>query len=177
MPNTLSFTFDNPSFTLEKNEAGRSYAMRFTQGDTDITIQVPPSIFDALVNQGQALLPLHEKMLPDIEAENVWRETGWILKQLDDRSLQLVMRELQHVKLITVLWYLKDRDFAKTVMRNMNKAVAEKLTDDLITAFEGQNPDNASADRREEGRLMLNEMLSILYRLADEGQIDMEIPR
>lgn len=177
MTNAISFAFNNPSFMLEKSEDARSYVMRFTQDDTEVIIQVPPNTFDALVHQGQALLPSHEKTLPDVEAENSWRKSGWILKQLDDLSLQFLLRELQSESLIIVLWYLKDRDFAKAVMRNMSKAAAEMLTDDLITKFHGRNPDEYRADMREAGRLELNETLSILYRLADEGIIDMEIPR
>lgn len=175
MPNTLALAFDNPTFALEKSEDSCSYVMRFTQADTDISIQVPQNIFDVLVHQGQALLPLHEKKLPDVDAENAWRKSGWILKQLDNRSLKLLLLELQSETLIMALWYLKDRDFAKTVMRNMSKAGAERLTDDLINKFEGQDPDNACTNMREGGRANLNETLSILYRLADEGY--MEIPR
>ena len=174
MPNTISVAFNNPVFTLEKDDV-RNYLMSFTQDDSKITIQLPQSTFEAFVHQGQVLLPSQERTLPDVEQENAFRMTAWIIKQLDDRSLQLLLRELQSDTLIILLWYLKDRDFAKTVMRNMSTSAAEMLTDDLINRFQGRNPDT---DRMgDAGRFELNEALSILHRLADEGQIETEIPR
>jgi len=72
-----------------------------------------------------------------------------------------------------ILWYLKDVEIAKAVMRNLTLRAAAMITDDLVAKFEGRNPDNLPQEdsRVKYAREVLNEMLAVLDRLIGEGRI------
>jgi hypothetical protein len=152
--------------------------MKFSKAESEITIELRWLDFEALIQQGQALRPLQEeRRATEVEVARAWRKSLGILKRLDDHAWQMWLREIQSDTLIIALWYLKDRDIAKAVMRNCSKQTAERLTDDLDNRYHGQDPDESSLEMLNGAQGNLTEMLSMLYRLADEGQIAMEILR
>ena len=176
MSNSFSLAIADPAFTLEKGD-GR-YVMKFSKSESEITIELRWPDFEALIQQGQALLPLQEeRRATEVEVARAWRKSLGILKRLDDRAWQVWLREIQSDTLIMALWYLKDRDIAKAIMRNCSKKAAEQLIDDLDNRYHGQDPDEARLEKLSGHQGNLIDMLSFLYRLADEGQIALEIRR
>ena len=172
MKPTLSLVLDNPEFRLEKNDNfGLRYTLSLEKGETYADVELSSTALNALVLQSEALLPRPEIRLTDSEAEHTWRNSAWILKQLSDRDWQLLLRECQCDSVLYLLWYLKDRELARTVMRNYSLRAAAMLTEGLVSRFSGQDPDLASNEMRREGRDQLMATIALVHRLNDEGQI------
>lgn len=172
MANSISLTLDNPAFRIEKAEHGMHYILHFDGDDAKVAVQLSLPILDVLLRQGEALVPRPEERLPTPEVDRTWRESAWLLRELDDRSWQLLLREVSSDALVLVLWYLKDRDIASAAMRNCSQRLAAMLTEDLIARYGGRNPDDAKESTVQMARKALAEILAILYRLVDEGQVE-----
>ncbi len=83
------------------------------------------------------------------------------LLALDDRAIQTVMREIQNDSLILALKGTT-QDMRNKIFKNMSQRAAESLKEDL----ESKGPVKLSDVEREQ-----KEILKIVRRLADEGQI------
>jgi flagellar motor switch protein FliG len=85
------------------------------------------------------------------------------LNDLDDRAIQLLLREVQSESLIVAL---KGADPAlrEKIFKNMSNRAAEMLREDL----EAKGPVRLSEVEAEQ-----REILKIVRRLADEGQIQL----
>ena len=173
MSKPLSIAIGDPTFTLEKSEFDGSFDVRFTHADAEVTVHLRLPAFESLILQGQALISSHNNSLTDLVTDKALRQSASVFKRLDDESLLAWLREMQGDSLILLLWYLKDRELAKAIMRVISQHAAEMLTDDLCSSFRfGVDPDK-DPQGREAGRCELEGALSILYRLADDGQARM----
>ncbi len=83
------------------------------------------------------------------------------LNDLDDRSIQLLLREVQSESLILALKGATP-DLREKIFKNMSSRAAEMLRDDL----EAKGPVRLSEVEAEQ-----KEILKVVRRLADEGQI------
>jgi flagellar motor switch protein FliG len=83
------------------------------------------------------------------------------LEKLDDKAMQLLMKEVQSESLVIALKGATP-EMREKVFRNMSSRAAETLREDL----EGRGPVRVSEVEAEQ-----KEMLKIVRRLADEGQI------
>ena len=173
MPHTIAFQLDNPDIKLSKDDGSTRYVLHVEQGEIKADINLSAANFETLVRQGQALIPSPNLELAPPEVAASWRESAWPLKRLSDRAWQLLLREVSSESLVFVLWYLKDMGIALAVMRNMSRRAAAMVADDLIAKFAGRNPDNLPQEdgRVRNARESLKEMLALLCRLVDEGQI------
>lgn len=173
MLHAIALQLDNPAIQLSKDGESTRYVLHVEQGEIKIDIDLNATTFETLVRQGQTLIPSLNPELTLPEVAGIWRATAWPLKRLSVRAWQLLLREVKSESLLFVLWYLKDEELAKAVLRNMSVRAAAMTSDDLIAKFEGCNPDNlAQDDSRVKGaREGLREMLDFLSRLVAEGQI------
>jgi flagellar motor switch protein FliG len=80
---------------------------------------------------------------------------------LDDRGIQLLLREIQSDSLIVALKGVGE-DLKNKVFKNMSQRAAEMLKDDL----ESKGPVKLSEVETEQ-----KEILKIVRKLAEEGQI------
>ena len=80
---------------------------------------------------------------------------------IDDRGIQLLLREIQSESLILALKGSSE-ELREKVFKNMSQRAAEMLRDDL----EAKGPVRLSEVEAEQ-----KEILKIVRRLADEGQI------
>jgi len=83
------------------------------------------------------------------------------LNDLDDRSIQLLLREVQSDSLILAMKGASE-GLREKIFKNMSQRAAEMLRDDL----ESKGPVRLSEVEGEQ-----KEILKIVRRLADEGQI------
>jgi flagellar motor switch protein FliG len=83
------------------------------------------------------------------------------LLDLDDKAVQLVLREVQSESLVVALKGA-DAGLREKVLKNMSQRAADMLRDDL----ESKGPVRVSEVEAEQ-----KEILKIIRRLADEGQI------
>ncbi len=83
------------------------------------------------------------------------------IMDIDDRGIQLLLREIQSESLIVALKGASE-ELREKVFKNMSQRAAEMLRDDL----EGRGPVRVSEVEAEQ-----KEVLKIVRRLSDEGQI------
>ncbi|CAN5125908.1 flagellar motor switch protein FliG [soil metagenome] len=83
------------------------------------------------------------------------------LNDLDDRSIQLLLREVQTESLVLALKGC-DKELQEKIFKNMSQRAAEMLREDL----ESKGPVRLSEVEGEQ-----KEILKVVRRLADEGQI------
>ncbi len=85
------------------------------------------------------------------------------LQDIDDRGLQLLLREIQSESLIVALKGAS-KELREKIFKNMSQRAADILRDDL----EAKGPVRVSAVEGEQ-----KEIMKIARRLSDEGQIDL----
>jgi len=125
----------------------------------------------ALATQAEALLPQLKFALTRPEIEGSFRQSGERLLSLDDRSWQILLRQVQSDSLTTALWYLKNLEIAQAVFRNVSTRVIAILLEDLNERYYGQDPDTVLEPVAIRGREALAEIMGIVDRLQQEGQI------
>ena len=83
------------------------------------------------------------------------------INDLDDRGIQLLLREVQSESLIVALKGT-DQSLREKIFKNMSSRAAETLREDL----EAKGPVRLSEVEAEQ-----REILKVVRRLADEGQV------
>ena len=145
----ISLHLKNPNISVQKQEFPASYTLQFKHeggaGGSEVVIELSPAYFQALLNQGRALIPSPQITLTSPQENATWREAAWPLFRLKDKEWQFLLREVSSDKLICTLWFLKDLELARKVVGNMSARAGACLTEDLINHFDGKNPDDAPA--------------------------------
>jgi len=177
MSTQISLRLKNPSFTLQKQEYPATYTLQFKQNNQFVSAEVveidlSSADFEALLNQGRALIPSQQVTLTSPQENATWRQAAWPLFRLKDKEWQFLLREISSDKLIYTLWFLKDLDLARKVVGNMSARAGACLTEDLVNRFDGKNPDEAPAGETQTAHECLREMLDVILRLQAEGQIE-----
>jgi flagellar motor switch protein FliG len=83
--------------------------------------------------------------------------------EIDDRGIQVILREVQSESLIIALKGTSD-EMREKIFRNMSQRAAEMMREDL----ESKGPVRLS-----EVEAQQKEILQVVRRLADEGQIQL----
>ena len=170
MPNSIVLTLDEPDVNLCKATESDRYDLVFTSANTQITIKLSQSALKALPGFADTALPgLDAKPMPEDDA--LWRCKAEVLKGLPDHSMQMLLRELDSTALLYVLWFVKDKQLAQTVMNNLSRRAAAMLLDELAAKFYGRDPHTASEQDKNLARQSLQGVLGVLQRLTEEGQI------
>lgn len=176
-----------PKLTLEKDDSGlhvtvqqavpslakdgEHFRLRFDVGTDSFTAVLSPAALQTLGLQCIAHLPALAPQMSVASVEDAIRLPARLLKELDDRSIQLLLRECQSDDLINFLWYMKDAELLKLMLRNLSQRAAEMLMDDLDQTWRGKNPDDTLAIHAKRGREAVEEIMTIVRRLIDEGQL------
>lgn len=103
--------------------------------------------------------------------ETMYRKQAEWIKELDPRSIQILLKELQFDTLLYALWYMKDSELMRKIIHGMPFYYAEILIEDLAH-WMGSNPDFASIEDRRRGRSAVQEVTDTASRLMAEGQIE-----
>lgn len=155
---------------LGKEDDG-SYTLRFTVGKDLIEVGLSPPALQTLVLQCVMQIPDLVPQHTQASVEDAYRQSALFILAMDNRSLQTLLREIHSEELVDFLWYMKSAELIRHVCRNMAQRAAEMLVEDLSLRWSGNNPDTALETQARCGRAAVLEILSIVRRLADEGQI------
>ncbi|HEX8989952.1 MAG TPA: FliG C-terminal domain-containing protein [Rhodocyclaceae bacterium] len=150
---------------------GEMFRLQFDAGNDQVAVLLSPSTLQMLGLQCVALMPAIAPQLSVASVEQAFRMPAQIFKELDDRSIQTLLRECQFEYVIDFLWYMKDAELMKAFMRNMSQRAAEMLMDDLNSCWRGKDPDRTLAVSAKRGRDAVEAIISIARRLIREGQI------
>lgn len=146
---------------LEKRVSGTSSVHTSAVGGPKIAAEILNFVDSTL--EGEILDQLKET---DVDLAQGIQDLMFVfdnLRELDDRSIQTVLREVSTESLLLALKGT-DETLKEKVFRNMSKRAAEMLRDDL----EAKGPVRIS-----EVEGAQKEILSIARRLAEEGQISL----
>ena len=100
------------------------------------------------------------------------RQPARVLLRYEDRSIQLILREIQSDTLQAFLWFMKDAELLKRILANLSRRAAEYLMDDLQQNWAGKDPDDDSRTREiKAGVEAVATLLATCRRLTDEGQL------
>ena len=109
------------------------------------------------------------RVATDTEAN---RQPARMLLRYEDRSIQLILREIQSDTLQAFLWFMKDVALLKRILANMSRRAAEYLMDDLQQNWAGKDPDDDSHVLEvKAGIEAVSAILKTCRRLTDEGQL------
>lgn len=135
------------------------------------SLELTPAALQSLVMQCLALMPSIEPRYAIPDLAEAHRRPARILLEFDDRSIQLLLREIQSDTLIEFLWYMKDGELIKRILDNMSKRAAEMLMDDLNEAWFGKNPEKVLDVFARRGQAAIAEIMSTCEKLIAERQI------
>ncbi|MCE2947010.1 MAG: flagellar motor switch protein FliG [bacterium] len=154
-----------PSALNELNEVltqlmqGASKVSKSALGGTTVAAEILNNLGTSLEASVMASLREHDaELAQQIEDQMFVFEN---LNDLDDRGIQLLLREVQSESLIIALKGTSN-ELREKIFKNMSSRAAEMLRDD----FESKGPVKLSEVEAEQ-----REILKIVRRLADEGQI------
>lgn len=161
----------NAAPSIVRNADSENFQVRFDLGNDSIVVELTPAALQTLGLQCVALMPRIGEQYTVASVEDAYRLPARLLKYLDDRSIQLLLREIQSDALVDFLWYMKDAELIKLMLRNMSERAAEMLMDDLDIQWRGKNPDNALVAYAKRGREAIQDIMTVVRRLIAEGQI------
>ena len=126
-------------------------------------VEAAAAILNRLSGAAEASVTAHLRELDPDLAQKIQDQMFVFedLLQLDDRAIQLLLREVQTETLIVALKGTSD-ELREKVFKNMSQRAAEMLRDDL----DAKGPVRLSEVETEQ-----KEVLRIVRRLAEEGQV------
>lgn len=172
---------DTPTITLSAQGIAPQLR-KDEQGDFSLCFDLPGCRAEFALDETQVralgLLCLHH--FPDIEPryavpseEEAFRLPARVFGLVDDRSLQILIRETQFDDLITFLWYMKDEELARRFFRNISGRAGEMLFEDLEARYGHLHPDTAPQVYVEKARAATLKIIETFSRLANEGQVSL----
>lgn len=167
----MCVTLTHATPTIAPCDTFGNFQVRFETGSDTAIVTLTSAALQTLGLQCAALMPALFPAFTVASVEDAYRIPARAMKELDDRSIQLLLRECQSDTLIDFLWYMKDGDLIKLILRNMSERAAEMMMDDITSRWHGKNPDTALIVQAKRGREAILEVMEILRRLITEGQI------
>lgn len=165
--------------SLTYNSKDNTFWLRFAGcGQEVVTVTLTPEALQTLTLKCINRLPdfnTPHRVATDAEAI---RQPARMLLHYEDRSIQLILREVDSKTLQAFLWFMKDPDLLKRVLANMSRRAAEFLMDDLQQEWAGKDPDDDSRTREiKSGTQAVSTVLDICRRLTEEGQLPEMVTR
>jgi len=158
--------------SLTYNPKDNTFWLQFEGSDEVVTVTLTPEALQTLALKSIVRLPeldTPHRVATDTEAI---RQPARMLLRYDDRSIQLILREIQSDTLLAFLWFMKDAVLLKRVLANMSRRAAEMLMDDLQQDWAGKDPDDAGQVLAlKSGIEAVTNMLAICHRMTEEGQL------
>lgn len=167
--NGLRITAHDPTPTLSKEE--EKFYLNFVSGSDTLKVVLTSLSMQSLALQCIALMPALAPQYCVPSVEEAIRLPARVLRELDDRSIQILLRECQSDALIIFLWYMKDGELLRRFMHNMSQRAAQMLMEDMNEKWHGKDPDQALQTEALGGRECVQEIMAIVQRLIHEGQI------
>lgn len=158
--------------SLAYDQKANAFYLQFEgTGNEELGVTLTPEALQTLALKCIARLPEMEsphRVATDTEAI---RQPARMILRYDDRSIQLILREIQSDTLQAFLWFMKDAALLKRVLANMSRRAGEFLMDDLQLNWAGKDPDDSDALTVKIGAKAVSTLQAICRRLTEEGQL------
>jgi hypothetical protein len=126
---TQAININHHSELTIKKKADGFFVISANNLEAGVELLIPPNELQAFILQNIQYitenLGLTEKQLDFIRAP------GLFLITMDDRTLQTLLREVEPDILIRFLWYMKDEQLVKKIVKNCSMTAGELLIEDL----------------------------------------------
>lgn len=160
-----------PHLVRTSADDGEHFELRIEAGSASLVTRLTPAALQTLGLQCVALMPQLAPQYSVAGSEDAYRLPARLVKELDDRSIQILLRECQSDALIDFLWYMKDAELIKLVLRNLSQRAAEMIMDDLDLRWRGKNPDATLEANARRGREAVCEIMALVRRLIAASAI------
>lgn len=169
---SLKIDLDATHISLQKKDYNYVLCVNYGNSKDTITIRLNPILLKTL---GFQILPsLMDEEITDanIVIESVYREeVKDKILNYDDRSIQILIREIPADILVDFLWYMKNKDIILKILSNCSKRASKLLFEQLQHKWTNKNPDNCSIQEVKLGRKALFEICETMQKLRDFGEI------
>lgn len=168
-----TFTLRNSVPVLVRDETtdSKDILLKFNAVGDNFVVVLTPLDLQMLGLQCLTLMPSIVQQYSASSPADLARLMAKPLRNLEDRGIQILLRECQSDTLIDFLWYMKDAGLIEHVMNNMSSRAAEMLMEDLVCRWEDINPDTTNETNVNKGISAVREIVAIFNRLVAEGQI------
>lgn len=160
-------TIVSDSYALRKLENG-NYELEFDAESGKYSVNLSPNEMQNIGLQCLLYFPWIEPSLKMKSIAETYRLPAQKIKLLDNRSIQLLLRETQSETLVDFLWFMKDADLMRLIFKNMSSRAADMFLDDLREKYFGKNPDKTESNNGKEAAQII---VGTVNRLIDENQI------
>lgn len=167
----VTLTNTTPILVRDTEPDSHNSLLKFYANGVVFVAVLTPDDLQMMGLQCMVLMPSLAQQYSGTNLEDVPRLQARPLKKLDNRSIQLLLRESQSDILIDFLWYMKDPALIELILKNMSQRAAEMLMEDLDSRWRGVNPDSTSPSNTKRGRDAAQETVAIFYRLIAKGLI------
>jgi hypothetical protein len=167
----VTLTHATPSVAPDETTDSPDFQVRFDVGGDSVVVTLTATALQTLGLQCVALMPMIAPKTTVASVEEAYRLPARFLKAFDDHSIQVLLRECQSDTLIDFLWYMKDAELIKLLLKNCSQRAAEMLMEDIDGRWRGKNPDTALEFNARCGREAVLEITGIARRLMAEGQL------
>jgi len=168
---SLNITISDVIPTLEPGEKEGMFQLKLATRGGNVLINLDSIAVQSIGVQFLEYLPTLFQNHNPAEIEENCRQSAWVVANLDNRSIQLLLRECMFHTWIDFLWYMKNERLIHRVFENCTQRCASQLMEDLDGRYRNLNPDTASPALVKKGRKAMTSILETLHRLISEGQI------
>jgi len=168
---SLNITIRDVIPSLKPDEKEGKFQLRLATRGGNVLISLDNMAVHSI---GVQFLDYLHTLFPDhnpLEVEEDCRRSARVIANLNNLSIQILLRECDLVSWIDFLWYMKDARLIRRVFDNCSQRCASQLMDDLESSWSNINPDTASPVLIKKGREAMTSILATLHRLIREGQI------
>jgi hypothetical protein len=163
---------ENVIFDLQVDEYGVS-VIHCTADNQQVELRFGDIALQNLALQCASFLPELAPQFNLARREDPWRLPVQFIKEVDQKSICLLIRELAYEPgtLADFLWYIRDEEMTGHFLNNMTQRFGAELREEIEQRCHGKNPDQASPEDVRTGHDAIIAVLHNLQRLVDEGQI------
>ena len=164
------FNADKPDVIVKEADNGQ-FTLTIATDNGGVNVNLSLTALQSLVRQCEPYLSDGTPTVKFETSADLFREPALVLKHLDDRSIQCLLRETQSQTLVDFLWYMKDDELIKQILDNCSKRAAALMMDDLECDWQDKDPDNIPQAYARRGRDAVTEVMDVYYKLVKSGDI------
>jgi len=134
--------------STRKCDSGK-FTISINTEDSDVDINISP--LDLQIFLSNNLEYIADNLGKTKAQLELIRAPGYLIKKIDDATMQSVLIDVTGDVLVHFLWYMKDDELIELIIRNLSRSAGEVLLEDL-DCFVSQDPDMAVGTRVKRSR-------------------------
>jgi len=157
------------SSSVKKNSG--KWLISFRYENNDIHLELTDTVLRTLGRQCISAMPDIVAEANVSAIEDSFRLQGEVIKSIDNRSMQHLLRKLSVQTLIDFSWYMNDRDLLTHIANNLSQRAGEHFLMALEQRWRGKDPSKATESEFSFGRVALVTVIKSWERLVEAGEV------